>query len=145
MEKRFDSIVLVPLSLVIGFAAGIMVTTNNVPIDLINKAVTILLSTFVALVVIELLVHVVSDSVLGVLFAPEEPESEAEGAPGELTVLLLRDGDVVGEMKSWDKPLERGKRGYWIKRLGRIFARQHKIIQRKPTNEIDSEFGDRSQ
>jgi hypothetical protein len=144
MEKRFDSIVLVPLSLVIGFAAGIMVTTNNVPIDLINKAATILLSTFVALVVIELLVHVVSDSVLGVLFAPEEPEAKGEGAPGELTILLLRDGDIVGEMKSWDKPLKRGKRGYWIKRLGRIFARRHSPARIKPIQEIDSEFGDKA-
>lgn len=125
MEKRFDAIVLIPLSLVVGMAAGIMVVTGNVPIEMVSKAVSVLLSAFVALVVIELLIRVVSDSILSVLFAPEEPESEGEGAPGELTVLLLRDGEIVGEMKSWDKPMDRGKRGYWIKKLGRIFARRH--------------------
>lgn len=123
MERRFDSIVLIPLSLVVGMASGIMVMTGNIPVELVNRAVTVLLAAFVALVVVELLIRTVSDAVLGALFFTPE-EEPGDGAPGELTVLLIRDGEVVGEVKSWDKPLGRGKRDYWAKKLGRLFARR---------------------
>lgn len=130
MERRFDAIVLIPLTLIVGFALGIVVAGGNVPTDEINRAISLLVGAYIALIVIELVVRMVSDAIMSALF--NEPEAEpAEGAPGELTVLLVRDGDVVGEVKSWDKPMERGKRDYWAKKLGRLFAR------RKPVHEAD--------
>jgi hypothetical protein len=126
VEKRFDAIVLVPISLVLGLALGVSITTNQVPIELISQTTIALLGLYIAIVVIELLVHTVSDSVMKVLYY--EPEVEpADGAPGELTVLLIRNGEVVGNLRSWDKPLERGKREYWAKKLGRIFSKKQGV------------------
>lgn len=130
MEKRFDAIVMIPLTLIVGFALGIVVAGGNVPTDEINRAISLLVGAYIALIVIELIVRMVNDAIMGALF--NEPEAELpEGAPGELTVLLVRDGDVVGEVKSWDKPMERGKRDYWAKKLGRLFAK------RRPVHEAD--------
>ena len=128
MEKRFDAIVLVPISLVLGLALGISITTNHVPIDLISQTTMALLGLYIAIVVIELLVHTVSDSVMKVLYY--EPEAEpADGAPGELIVLLIRNGEAVGQLRSWDKPLVRGKREYWSKKLGRIFTKSKPVAE----------------
>lgn len=127
MEKQFNAIVLTPISLVVGFATGVYVSGARVPTDVVSRAISLLLGVYIALVVIELFVRMVSDSIMGLLF--HEPESEpTEGAPGELTVLLVRDGDVVGEVKSWDKPLDRGKRDYWAKKLGRLLARRKPAV-----------------
>jgi len=127
MEKRFDAIVLVPISLVLGLALGVSITTNQVPVELISQTTIALLGLYIAIVVIELLVHTVSDSVMKVLYY--EPEAEpADGAPGELTVLLIRNGEAVGQLRSWDKPLVRGKREYWAKKLGRILTRSGKQV-----------------
>ena len=132
MEKRFDAIVLVPISLVLGLALGVSITTNQVPIELISQTTIALLGLYIAIVVIELLVHTVSDSVMKVLYY--EPEAEpADGAIGELTVLLIRNGEVVGNLRSWDKPLERGKREYWAKKLGRIFSKSVKQVVEQGT------------
>jgi len=132
VEKRFDAIVLVPISLVLGLALGVSITTNRVPIELISQTTIALLGLYIAIVVIELLVHTVSDSVMKVLYY--EPEAEpADGAPGELTVLLIRNGEVVGNLRSWDKPLERGKREYWAKKLGRIFSKSVKQVVEQGT------------
>ena len=132
MEKRFDAIVLVPISLVLGLALGVSITTNRVPIELISQTTIALLGLYIAIVVIELLVHTVSDSVMKVLYY--EPEAEpAEGAPGELTILLIRNGEAVGQLRSWDKPLVRGKREYWSKKLGRIFVKSGKQIAEQGT------------
>jgi hypothetical protein len=125
--KRFDAIVLVPISLVLGLALGVSITTNQVPIELIQQVTIALLGLYIAIVVIDLLIHTVSDGVMKVLYY--EPEEEpAEGAPGELTVLLIRNGEAVGQLRSWDKPLVRGKREYWAKKLGRIFSRSGKQV-----------------
>jgi len=132
VEKRFDAIVLVPISLVLGLALGVSITTNQVPIELISQTTIALLGLYIAIVVIELLVHTVSDSVMKVLYY--EPEAEpADGAIGELTVLLIRNGEVVGNLRSWDKPLERGKREYWAKKLGRIFSKSVKQVVEQGT------------
>jgi hypothetical protein len=132
MEKRFDAIVLVPLSLVVGVAIGISLITGNVPIQFISQAASVLLATFIAIVVIDLLIGTVANAVLNVLF--NEPEEVPNtGAPGELTVLLVRDGDVVGELKSWDKPIIAGKRNFWANKLGRIFARRKGINKPGPS------------
>lgn len=130
MEKRFDAIVLIPVTLVVGFVTGVYVSGANVPTEIIGRSISLLLGVYIALVLIELFIRMVSDTVMGLLF--NEPEAEPrEGAPGELTVLLVRDGDVVGEVKSWDKPMDRGKRDYWAKKLGRLFAK------RRPVHEAD--------
>ena len=132
MERRFDAIVLIPISLVLGLALGVSITTNRVPVELISQTTIALLGLYIAIVVIELLVHTVSDSVMKVLYY--EPEAEpADGAPGELTVLLIRNGEVVGNLRSWDKPLERGKREYWAKKLGRIFSKSVKQVVEQGT------------
>jgi len=132
VEKRFDAIVLVPISLVLGLALGVSITTNRVPIELISQTTIALLGLYIAIVVIELLVHTVSDSVMKVLYY--EPEAEpADGAPGELTILLIRNGEAVGQLRSWDKPLERGKREYWAKKLWRIFVKSGKQISEQGT------------
>jgi hypothetical protein len=125
VEKRFDAIVLVPISLVLGLALGVSITTNRVPIELISQTTIALLGLYIAIVVIELLIRTVIDGTMKVLYY--EPDTEpADGAPGELTVLLIRNGEAVGQLRSWDKPLERGKREYWAKKLGRIFTKSSK-------------------
>lgn len=127
MEKRFDAIVLIPITLIVGFVTGIYVSGGNIPTEIISRSISLLLGVYIALVIIELFIRMVSDTIMGLLF--NEPEAEPrEGAPGELTILLVRDGDVIGEMKSWDKPLERGKRDYWTKKLGRLLARRKPAV-----------------
>jgi hypothetical protein len=127
VKDQFNAIVLVPISLVLGFALGMSVTTNQMPVDLIGKVTVALLGLYIAIVVVELLVRTCMDAVMKVLYY--EPEEEpAEGAPGELTVLLIRNGEAVGQIRSWDKPLVKSKREYWAKKLGRIFA-SHKQIR----------------
>jgi hypothetical protein len=125
VERRFDAIVLVPISLVLGLALGVSIVTNEVPVELISQTTMALLGLYIAIIVLELLIRTVIDGVMKVLYY--EPDTEpAEGAPGELTVLLIRNGEAVGQLRSWDKPIERGKREYWAKKLGRIFTKNGK-------------------
>jgi len=126
MERRFDAIVLLPISLVVGFAAGVYVVSGNIPMDIISQTATILLAAFVAIIMIELLIRTVIDGVLSVMHYDSDAErdersNERAGERGELTVLLLRKGDVVGQMNSWEIPLPRKKSDYWIKKLSRIW------------------------
>ena len=126
MERRFDAIVLVPLSLVVGFAAGVYVVSGNIPMDIISQTATILLAAFVAIIMIELLIRTVSDGVLSAMHYDSDAESderseERAGEQGELTVLLIRKGDVVGQMNSWEFPMPKKKSLYWLKKLGRIW------------------------
>ena len=126
MERRFDAIVLLPLSLVVGFAAGVYVVSGDIPITLISQTATILLAAFIAMIMIELLIRTISDGVLSAMHYDSDAErddssEERAGERGELTVLLLRKGAVVGQMNSWEIPLPKKKRDYWLKKLARIW------------------------
>ena len=126
MERRFDAIVLLPLSLVVGFAAGVYVVSGDIPITLISQTATILLAAFIAMIMIELLIRTISDGVLSAMHYDSDAERDessekSAGERGELTVLLLRKGAVVGQMNSWEIPLPKKKRDYWLKKLARIW------------------------
>lgn len=131
MERRFDAIVLVPIAVVVGLGLGVTLTTGQFPTDAVSRVASMMVGVWIALIVIEMIVRMVADGVFKALYYPEPELEPNEGEPGELTVLLVRDGDVVGEMKSWDKPLDKGKRSFWASKLGRILARQRLFTSAK--------------
>jgi hypothetical protein len=114
-DKFSFAVMLVPIALVIGTASGIAIATGKFPARFASQAIGMVVGAWIGILVLGLLLDVVQAA----LIFPDENTSN-EGAQGELTILLIRDGQVVGELHSWDKLINRQKRNYWAKKLGRL-------------------------
>jgi hypothetical protein len=127
LGKWFDTlpIALVPVALILGIGFGIQFSTGQYPDDMIGKAVSALVGGWIGIMVIWWLLDVVAGGLIEQLDTESTSEPN-EGAPGELVMLLMRDGEVVQEVRSWDKPLDRGRRMFWQKRLPKILTRRAK-------------------
>jgi hypothetical protein len=121
LGRWFDtlSIALVPVALLIGIGFGIEFSTGQYPVDMVGKVIPVVVGSWIGIMIIWWLLDVVAGSLLEQLY-DESMREPNEGSPGELVLLLLRDGEVVQELRSWDKPIDRGKRMFWQKKLPRI-------------------------
>jgi len=128
MGKRFDtiSIALIPIATVIGIALGVQFSTGNFPANMVSQAVTAIAGTWIGLVVIWFLLDLVAGSLLDQMESMSMDSEPNEGAVGELTILAVRDGEVVGELRSWDKPMPKNRRAWWTKKLPKLVLRGHK-------------------
>ena len=127
LGRWFDtfSIALVPVAMLIGIGFGIEFSTGQYPVDMVGKVVSAVVGTWIGIMVIWWLVDVVAGGLIEQLDAEANREPN-EGSPGELVLLLIRDGEVVQEVRSWDKPIERGKRLFWQKKLPKILIKRTK-------------------
>jgi hypothetical protein len=125
LGQWFDTlpIALVPVALLLGIGFGVQFTTGQYPGDMIGKAVSATVGGWIGIMVIWWLLDVVAGNLIEQLDT-ESTREPNEGQPGELVMLLLRDGEVVQEVRSWDKPIDRGKRGFWAKRLSKLLIKR---------------------
>jgi hypothetical protein len=130
MGKRFDtiSICLIPIALVIGIGFGIQFTTGNFPENMVSRAVEAIAGSWIGLLVIWFLLDLVIGSLLDQLESTSMDSEPNEGAVGELTILAVRDGEVVGELRSWDKVMPKNRRAWWAKKLPKLVLRSRKSI-----------------
>ena len=120
MSKRFDSIVIIPIAVVVGLGLGVTLTTGQFPAGMVSQVAGMMVGVWIGLFVLEMVFQMMTSAINDALyFEPEEEPSV--GAPGELTILLLRDGEVVSEVKSWDKPIDKGRREFWAKKLVKLW------------------------
>lgn len=128
MGKRFDtiSICLIPIAIVVGIALGVQFTTGNFPTNIVSQAVTAISGVWIGFIVIWFLLDLVAGSLLDQMESMSMDDEPNKGAVGELTILTIRDGEVVGELRSWDKPMPQNRRAWWAKKLPKIVLRGHK-------------------
>lgn len=128
MGKRFDtiSIALIPIAVVIGIALGVEFATGNFPASIVSQAVTAIAGTWIGFIVIWFVLDLVAGSLLDQMESMSMDSEPNEGAVGELTILAVRDGEVVGELRSWDKPMPRHRRAWWLKKLPKLVLRSRK-------------------
>jgi hypothetical protein len=125
MEQKFDAIVIVPVSLGIGLALGLQLSIGHVPLEIVQQIATLALGAWIALVVVDLFVHVASNAILNAVnYEPEATGDELTGERGELTVFLARNGEVIGEVKSWHVMPDRKRRGALTERLHRMLVKR---------------------
>jgi len=125
LGKWFDtfSIALVPVAMLIGIGFGIEFSTGQYPVDMIGKVIPVVVGTWIGIMVIWWLIDIVAGSLIEQLDVEANREPN-EGSPGELVLLMLRDGEVVQELRSWDKPVDRSRRMFWQKKLPRILIKR---------------------
>jgi hypothetical protein len=125
LGRWFDTlpVALVPVALLLGIGFGVQFTTGQYPNDMIGKAVAALVGGWIGIMVIWWLLDVVAGGLIEQLETESQLEPN-EGQPGELVMLLLRDGEVVQEIRSWDKPADRGRRQFWAKRLPKLLTKR---------------------
>lgn len=128
MGKRFDtiSIALIPIAIVVGIALGVQFTTGNFPARMVEQAVTAIAGSWIGLVVIWFMIDLIAGSLLDQMESVSMDSEPNEGAVGELTILAVRDGEVVGELRSWDKPMPKNRRAWWAKKLPKLVLRSRK-------------------
>jgi hypothetical protein len=128
MGKRFDtiSIALVPIALVVGIALGIEFSTGVFPASIVSQAVTAIAGTWIGFIVVWFVLDLIAGSLLDQMESMSMDDEPNEGAVGELTILAVRDGDVVGELRSWDKPMPKNRRAWWAKKLTKLILRSRK-------------------
>jgi hypothetical protein len=129
VERRFDAIVLMPIAIVLGLALGLQLSTGQFPVELISQTISLVLGVWIAIIVVEMIVRMVFDAVLNLAY--HEPDWDKEETPvgqkGELTVLLIRGDEVVGQLKSWDQIKDVKRRGALTNKLRRLLARQQLV------------------
>jgi len=128
MGRRFDtiSIALIPIAVVIGIALGVQFTTGNFPASIVSQAVTAIAGTWIGFIVIWFLLDLIAGSLLDQMESMSMDSEPNEGAVGELTILAVRDGEVVGELRSWDKPMPKNRCAWWLKKLPKLVLRGRK-------------------
>lgn len=125
LERWFDTlpIALVPVALIMGIGFGVQFSTGQYPADMVSRSVSATVGGWIGIMVVWWLLDIVAGGLIEQLNA-ESTSEPSEGQPGELVMLLLRDGEVVQEVRSWDKPIDRGRRGFWTKRLARLLTKR---------------------
>ncbi len=127
LEKWFDTlpIALVPVALVMGIGFGVQFSNGQYPADMISRAVSAIVGGWIGIMIVWWLLDIVAGGLIEQLDRESTSEPN-QGAPGELVLLLLRDGEVVQELRSWDKPADRGRRMFWQKRLPKLLIKRDK-------------------
>ncbi len=130
MGKRFDtiSIALIPIAVVVGIALGIQFSTGTFPVDIVQQAVVAIAGVWIGFLVIWFVLDLIAGSLLDQMESMSMAEEPNVGKPGELTILAVRDGEVVGELRSWDKPMPQNRRAWWSKKLPKLLLRGNKSI-----------------
>jgi xanthosine utilization system XapX-like protein len=134
MGKQFDtiSIALIPIALVVGIAVGIQFSTGIFPADIVQQAVVAIIGIWVGFLVVWFVLDLIAGSLLDQLESMSMNEEPNAGKPGELTILAVRDGEVVGELRSWDKPMPQPRRAWWSKKLPKLILRGRKSLTSEP-------------
>lgn len=130
MGRRFDtiSIALIPIAIVVGIALGIEFSTGTFPANIVSQAVTAIAGVWIGFVVIWFVLDLIAGSLLEQMESMSMEGEPNEGAVGELTILAVRDGEVVGELRSWDKPMPKNRRAWWTKKLPKLVLRSRKSV-----------------
>jgi hypothetical protein len=128
MGKRFDtiSICLIPIALVVGIGLGVQFSTGQFPEGMVSQAVTAIAGVWIGFIVVWFLLDLIAGSLLDQMESMSMDGAPNEGAVGELTILAVRDGEVVGELRSWDKPMPKNRRAWWAKKLPKLVLRSRK-------------------
>jgi len=128
MGKRFDtiSIALIPIALVVGIALGIELSTGTFPAGMVSQAATAIVGTWIGFFTLWFVLDLIAGSLLDQMESISMDSEPNEGAVGELTILAVRDGEVVGELRSWDKPMPKNRRAWWTKKLPKLVLRSRK-------------------
>jgi hypothetical protein len=86
MRTRFDSIAMIPLTLVIGVALGIELSTGKFPLQFVERAAIVILGTWMALVTLDCLIWIIQETVASVV------DDNPLVVPDQINV-VHRDGD----------------------------------------------------
>lgn len=116
--KNWFGILLISVAFFVGVGVG-----GQVDVIQLFPAV---LGSWIGLVVLAFFSETVIDALSTVYAEPKQDEHL--GDTQEIVILAVKQGEVVGELRTWGPSLAEGKRKFWAKKLPRIFTRRAREV-----------------
>ncbi len=125
LSERFDVFVMLPVTIVVGILAGLMIAGVPTPTDTARGIILSFFGIYIGLVMFNVIMQTLQSGaadILNTLSGTSEKSDEA-GEPGEIIVPLVRDEYIFGVVKLFNPiPNDQRKRPYEEKRLSRVIA-----------------------